>query len=116
MRRNDQGRNPGSGTPLIVRPRRRALPRWDNVVPGATELVIGHHDHRVPGAAAALDRLDQVDQVIAARADAGVAWMLVFKPDRLDEADRVQLAAVLRPAGELDERLLILQVRAPRLA
>ena len=47
------------------------VPPWPgrrHVVPLAAELVVGHDHHRVLAAAAVLDRLEQVDQMVAARA------------------------------------------------
>src|SRR5712692_3056929 len=88
-RRDDQGRDPGAGAPLVVRPDGAALSRRRDVVPLAAELVVGHDDHGVLPARAAVDRLQKADEVVAAAVLAGVAGVLVFEPDRLDEAHRV---------------------------
>ncbi len=76
------------------------------MVPLAAELVVGD-DHQGVGAFRALeDRVQQVDEVAAADGFAGVTGVLVLRPDRLDEADRQQLAGL----GLLDELGLVAQV------
>src|SRR5207302_9241486 len=90
-RREDQGGDPGAWAPLVVRSGGAALSWRRDVVPLAAELVIGHHDHGVLAAGAAVDRFQKADQVVAARGLARVAGVLVLEPDRLDEADLVEL-------------------------
>ena len=70
----------------------RSLARRRDVIPLTAELVVGDDDHRVLRALAVLDRLEQVHEVVAAVGLAGVARMLVLLADRLDEADRLQVA------------------------
>src|SRR5205823_8387553 len=69
-------------------------------------------DHCVLAAAAVLDRLQQLDEVARADALTRVAGVLVVLTDRLDETDRLELAALLRAPRERQERLLIAQVIA----
>src|SRR5207245_7005371 len=59
------------------------------------------------------DRLEQVDQVAAAAGFTRIARMLVLEPDRLDEADRIELARLCRSFGQIDKGLLVLQVCPP---
>ena len=68
--------------------------RRSDVVPLPAELVVGHDDQRAVGVRAVLDRLEQVDEVVAAGVLAGVAGVLVLRADRLDEADRLERAAL----------------------
>ena len=93
--------------------RRTTLAWRRDVVPRAAELVVGHDDHRVLRAAAALDRLQQRYNVLAAASHAGVAGVLVVRCDGLDEADRIELAGLRRGVCELDEFLFVTQVRPP---
>src|SRR5438105_15364148 len=90
-RGDDQSRNPGAGAPLIVRTSDAALAGRGHVVPLPAELVIGHHDHRVLAAGAALKIREQVNEVTTATALARVARMLVLEPDRLHEAHSIEL-------------------------
>src|SRR5262245_57057916 len=83
------------------------------MVPLAAELVVGDDDHRVPRARGALDGADQVDEVVAAAADARIAGVLVLESDRLDEAHRVELAVPVRARDEVLELDLVAEVRAP---
>ena len=111
-RRHDQGGDPRPGSPQVMRSGCPTLARRHRVVPLAAELVVGDHDHRVLAAAAVVDRLQEVDQVVAAAAFARVAGVLVLEPDRFDEAHRVELAALGGAADELVELCFIPQVRA----
>ena len=95
VRCDRERRDPRAGAPLVVRAVVVALARRRDVIPLAAELVVGDEDERVLGARAPLDRLQQVDQVVAAVRLTGVAGMLVLLADRLDEADRLQVAAFL---------------------
>src|SRR5437867_13445491 len=97
-----------------MRAGRAALAGRRDVVPLAAELVVGDDDHRVLAAGAAPDRREQVDQVVAAAALAGVAGVLVLEPDRLDEAHRRDLAVLARRGDRFAERGLVHQVSAYR--
>ena len=77
------------------------------MVPLTAKLVVGHDHHRVLGAVRGVDRLQERDQVIAPPDLARVAGVLVLGPDRLDEADRVELAVLRRGLRQLDELLLV---------
>src|SRR5439155_25313588 len=62
---------------------------------------------------ASLDLLEQIDEVVGAVRLARITGMLVLLADRLDEADRLQIAVVLRRGlREVLEVHLVLQVRA----
>ncbi|MEY9266371.1 hypothetical protein ABIF23_005766 [Bradyrhizobium elkanii] len=96
-RRNAGARAPlirslGFGTMTVERRRR-------NVVPLPAELVIGDDDQRVLAIRPLDDRLDEIDEMLAAFGLAGVARMLVLLADRLDEADLLQPTG----PGRLDE-------------
>jgi hypothetical protein len=113
MRRDDERRDPCAGPPLVERAVAVPLAGRRDVIPLAAELVVGDDDHRVLRAAAVLDVLQEVDEVVAALRLAGVAGVLVLFAERLDEAHRRQLAVVpLRPLRGRDERLLVLQMCA----
>ena len=95
--------------------RRRGGPvpaRRRDVVPLAAELVIGDDDQGVLACGPLGDRLQQVDEVVAAVGLAGVAGVLVLRAVGLDEADRRQRAVL----GRGDELRLVLQVRPAGLA
>src|SRR6266851_8671720 len=104
-RGDDQARDPGAGSPHVVRSGGAALPWGCHVVPLAAELVVGHDDHGVLAARAAVDRVEQAHEVVAAAALAGIAGVLVLQPDRLDEADRVEVAGLVRRAGQAEKGL-----------
>ena len=115
-RREDERRDPRARPHVVVRAGRAALAGRGHVVPLPAELVVGHDDHRVLGAAAVLDRAEQVDQVIGAVALARVAGVLVLGAVGLDDAHRLELAAVLGARGRGLELGLVAQVRAAGLA
>jgi len=91
-RRDDQRRDPCARAPLVRHTVGAVLARRRHVVPLAAELVVGDNDHGVRSTGAALNRPEQLNEVIAAPGLAGIAGMLVFEPDRLYEADGIQLA------------------------
>ena len=77
-------------------PRRPALAGRRDVVPLPAELVVGHDDHRVLGAAAALDRLSSSTRWPLPSLHVRVAGVLVLGADGLDEAHRLERAVLLR--------------------
>src|SRR5215212_10232099 len=91
--RDRERRDARTRTPRVVRTAAATLARRRHMVPLAAELVVGHDHHRVLAAPAPLDRLDQLDEVVAAVRLARVAGMLVLGSDRLDERDGAQPAA-----------------------
>src|SRR5215212_8135829 len=109
-----QCRDARAGAPGVVYAPTAALPGRRDVVPLPAELVVGHDHHRVPAAYAALDRLDQPDEVGAAARLARVAGVLVLGADRLDERDVSQAAASPRPLRDGDELLLVAEMAQPR--
>jgi hypothetical protein len=58
-----QLRDPRAGTHRVGRAALAALARRGDVIPLAAELVVGDDHHRVGGAAAALDRPEQLHEV-----------------------------------------------------
>ena len=96
VRAEHERRDARPGAPLVVRAVVVALARRRHVIPLAAELVVGDEHERVLLALAVLDRLQQIDEVVAAVRLARVARMLVLLADRLDEADRLQVAVALR--------------------
>ena len=113
-RSNDQRRDARARAPLVVGSGGSALARRHDVVPLAAELVIGDDDHRVLAAGAVVDRREQLNQVVTAAALACVSGVLVLEPDRLHEADRVEVARLGRVVRKLHELNLVAQVRPPR--
>ena len=109
-RGNDQGWEPCSGAPLIVGTSRSPLSGRRHVVPLTAELVVSGDDQGVLPAGTPLDALEQLDQVAAAAAFTGIARMLVLEPNRLDEADRIELAGLCRRCGQVHKGLLVLQM------
>ena len=106
------GPAPGCGCPDPTSCAEGLPARRRDVVPLAAELVVGHDDQRVARPAGPLgDRLEQVDEVVAAVRLAGVARVLVLRAVRLDE-ETVGRRAV---AGRRDELALVLEVRAAGL-
>src|SRR5262249_33064209 len=99
--RHDEGGDPRARTPLIVRSVAISLARRRDAVPRATELVVRHDDHGVPGAGALLNGVDEGDQVVAAVRLVRVAGMLVLGADRLHKAHGLQLALRVRGRGQL---------------
>ena len=65
-RMDHQRRDPPAGTHRVGRAALAALARRGDVIPLAAELVVGDDHHRVGGAAAALDRPEQLHEVGAA--------------------------------------------------
>ena len=115
-RRDDQRRDPRAGAPLVIGAgRRRARAGRRDVIPLTAELVVRDDHHRVLGARRPLDRLQQGDEVVAAPGLARVAGVLVLFPDRLDEADLLQVAVVVRRVGVGDELGLVLEMRCARV-
>ena len=109
-------RDPAARPHVVARPRRGgALAGRRDVVPLAAELVVGDDHHRVLLAARPAHGAQQVDHVVGARVLAGVAGVLVLGADRLDEADRLELAAAIRSVRERLELVFVAQVLDPRL-
>src|SRR6185369_776359 len=110
VRRDDERWETRAGTPDVARTGRTHAGRW-NVVPLTTELVVGHDDHGVLGALAAIDRGQERHEVVAAVRFAGIARMLVLLTDRLHEADRLEVAGLRGIADQVLELRLVTQMR-----
>src|SRR4029079_6821431 len=83
----------------------------------AAELVVGDDDHRVLRARGGHHGVDELDEVVGPRVLARVARVLVLRPDRLDEADRLELAGLRGALRARQELRLVTQVlRAHRRA
>src|SRR5262249_53138395 len=78
---DDDGGDAQAGAPAVDH-------RRGDVVPGATVLVVGDDDRGVLPVGAVLDGADEVDGVLLALADVGVAGVLVVGAEGLDEGDR----------------------------
>src|SRR5262245_56181413 len=87
-RGEDQRGNARAGAELVVGTGGAVLAWRRNVVPLAAELVIDDHDQRALRTGAAFDRLQQLDEMVAADLLAGIPGVLVLLTDGLDEADR----------------------------
>ena len=98
-----QRRDARARTELVVHTLGAPHAWWRDVVPLPAELVVGHDDQRALGLRSVLDRLDEVDEVVAAVRLAGLARMLVLVAEGLDEARRRQLAGL----GCVEEVLLV---------
>src|SRR5262249_2622833 len=93
------------------------LARRRNVIPLAAELVVRDDHHGVLRAAAVLDVLKELDEMVAAVGLAPVAGMLVLDADRLHETYSRELTVLsLRRVGLAHEARLVLQVRPARRA
>ena len=115
-RAQHERRDACSGAPLVVWARDAADGAGRrHVIPLAAELVVGDDDHRVLRAGAALDRLQQVDESGAPGGLGGVAGMLVLLAERLDEADRLEVALLVRSLDGVDEGGFVLQMVGARL-
>src|SRR4051794_6335118 len=113
VRRDDERRDARAWAPLVMRAGLATLTRRGDVIPLPAELVVRDDEHRVLLARAAPDRADQRDEVVLAVRRARVPRMLVLLAERLDEADRLELAALrTRRAGDLQELRLVLQPEA----
>ena len=69
MARDQQSGNACAWPELVVNARPATLPGRRHVIPSAAKLVVGHHHQGVVGVAAAVDRLEEVAQMLAARID-----------------------------------------------
>src|SRR4051794_8765098 len=110
VRRENQRRNPRSRAPDVVRPVVVPLTGRRDVIPLTAELVVRDDHHRVLRAAAPLDPLEQVHEVVAAVRLARVAGVLVLGSERLHEADVGELAFLCRRTEEVLELDLVAKV------
>src|SRR2546421_12373564 len=110
--RDNQGRDARPGAPFIVNTGRSTLTWWRHMVPLPAKLVVGHDNHGIFRAAAALDCLQQCHEMFASASLARVTRVLVLRRDRLDKADRIEFANIAGRVRKLDEFLLVAEVRS----
>src|ERR1700730_6589139 len=110
-RRDDQGRDPSTRSPDIMRAGCAALAGRCDMVPLPAELIVGGDDQRVLLAGAALDRFDQIHQMLTPARLVCVSRMFVIGSERLDKAHRPEIALPGGSrGGELHEFAFMSQV------